>query len=134
MSQPQTVIPGSVYPQSETIVQPPTHTRGSFGPVFIALSVIIVLAMLACFLGRLLVRLFSHPNSGGGGRAPRPSIDVEDSFEISISRPATGRRGERGGGGGGNGGRKEPKVANENGGIKAGGKHVENGEPKTSSV
>ncbi|KAJ8622942.1 hypothetical protein MRB53_031471 [Persea americana] len=86
--------------------------------------------MLACFLGRLLVRLFSHPNSGGGGRAPRPSIDVEDSFEISISRPATGRQGERGS----HGGRKEAKVANENGGIKAEGKHVENGEPKSSRV
>ncbi|XP_028796237.1 RNA-binding protein FUS-like [Neltuma alba] len=58
--------PVQVYPATVTTQPPSHHSNGSFGTVFIVLAVILVISLLACFLGRLCSRR-RHPESYGGG-------------------------------------------------------------------
>ncbi|XP_058087606.1 uncharacterized protein LOC131234692 [Magnolia sinica] len=136
-----TAQPVVVYPNS-MLAEPSSHSKGSFGPVFIALSVIIVLAMLACCLGRLCSRRFSHPKAKHG-RAAHGKGDLEDGFEISMPTARRGGNGEirdakpaENGGikevRGGNGHIREAKIA-ENGGMKGEVKPVKNGEGRSSA-
>ncbi|MQL83586.1 hypothetical protein Taro_016089 [Colocasia esculenta] len=106
--------PAVVYPHSTTT--PSSHSsRGSFGPVFIVLAVITILAAIACFVGRVCARRHSQLR-GRQGRAFTKG-DLEDGFEMSIP---TGRLAT-------NGVTKEGQ-ASENGGItKSQAKPTENG-------
>ncbi|XP_068642105.1 uncharacterized protein [Aristolochia californica] len=59
--------PVVVYPHSVS-TRPSSHTKGSFGPVFIVLAIITVLSMIACIIGRIFGDRFcrskpqdSHP-------------------------------------------------------------------------
>ncbi|KAF6157402.1 hypothetical protein GIB67_004340 [Kingdonia uniflora] len=66
---------GQIYPNPELLR--PSHSKGSFGPVFIVLAVIVVISAIACFLGRFCARKFSHPKErGNDGLRPKES-DIE---------------------------------------------------------
>ncbi|CAA6665558.1 unnamed protein product [Spirodela intermedia] len=63
----------------------PPHARGSFGPVFIVLAVITLLALVACFLSRACARRYSQRQSN----AATVSGDLEGgAFEMSFPSPA----------------------------------------------
>ncbi|KAF5195664.1 hypothetical protein FRX31_014754 [Thalictrum thalictroides] len=78
LSPPVVVYPNQVTPTS-------SHSKGSFGPVFIVLAVIIVLSAFACCLSQLCARRMSHSkprrdhqnNHPGGG-------DIEFGFKKKM--------------------------------------------------
>ncbi|MCL7041264.1 hypothetical protein MKW94_012955 [Papaver nudicaule] len=52
--------PPIIYPNTVT-GQPASHrSRGSFGPVFAVLAVVVVLSAVACIIGQICARRFSH--------------------------------------------------------------------------
>ncbi|KAD2803927.1 hypothetical protein E3N88_37304 [Mikania micrantha] len=57
-----------VYPATET--NPPSHRQsdGSFGAVFIVLGVIVVVSVIACFLGRLFKKRYNKSKPSKHGR------------------------------------------------------------------
>ncbi|XP_042502430.1 uncharacterized protein LOC122079784 [Macadamia integrifolia] len=70
-----------VYPN--TVSPPPsTHSKGSFGAVFIVLAVIFVVSAIACFLGRLCNRHYSRPKprreSQDHTTHPKPRRESQD--------------------------------------------------------
>ncbi|CAL9768011.1 unnamed protein product [Musa acuminata subsp. burmannicoides] len=75
----------SSLPQSTPISS--SDSKGSFGPVFIVLGVIAVLAIIACVAGRLCARLMSEPKSGSRRRHHPRAVkdnDIEDGLEFDI--------------------------------------------------
>uniref|UniRef100_A0A1D1Y4C9 Putative lipoprotein MPN_097 n=1 Tax=Anthurium amnicola TaxID=1678845 RepID=A0A1D1Y4C9_9ARAE len=76
--------PAVVYPRSNPTGPHPSHSRGSFGPVFIVLAVITVLAAIACFLGRACARRYSQAQPRGRQGRTFAKGDLEDRFEMSI--------------------------------------------------
>ncbi|KAF8378282.1 hypothetical protein HHK36_029621 [Tetracentron sinense] len=92
------------YPNTVT-TQPSTHPNGSFGTVFIVLAVIVVLAAIACFLGRFCNRRFSRQKAKPNHSFHPKERDIEIGFKkkIPTAMPA----------GAGNGETKEPKVARD---------------------
>lgn len=83
MSLPQQ--PPVIYPNTVTR-QPPSHSDGSFGTVFIVLGVIVVISALACVFGRLCNRRFHHskPKQNPAFRPKGPDIE----FGKGIMPPA----------------------------------------------
>ncbi|KAL6007000.1 hypothetical protein ACLOJK_032496 [Asimina triloba] len=83
--------PVVVYPNSMT-AEPSSHSKGYFGPVFIVLSVIIVLAMIACCLGKLCSRRVAHHKTQRDGARHVGRGDIEDGFEKSMptAKPEVG--------------------------------------------
>ncbi|KAI9124976.1 hypothetical protein K1719_003592 [Acacia pycnantha] len=70
LPQAQPQQPVQVYPTTTVSnQQPPSHhySNGSFGTVFIVLAVILVISLIACFLGRLCSRRGRSDSHGGGG-------------------------------------------------------------------
>ncbi|KAK7361867.1 hypothetical protein VNO77_03956 [Canavalia gladiata] len=69
--------PVQVYPATVTNEAPNSHhSNGSFGAVFIVLAIILVISVVACFLGRLCNRRYNN-NQGHSQRPPkqhRPQI------------------------------------------------------------
>jgi len=65
--------PVQVYPTN----QPPSshHSNGSFGTVFIVLAIILVISVVACFLGRLCNKRYNrHSSSQRPPKQHRPQI------------------------------------------------------------
>lgn len=103
--------PVQVYPTN----QPPSphHSNGSFGAVFIVLAIILVISVIACFLGRLCNKRYSN-QSNNNHRPPkqhRPQIhnlhprdegDIESGVDKRMPPPIirTKRHGHHHGHGG----------------------------------
>ncbi|EHA8591531.1 putative lipoprotein [Cocos nucifera] len=85
--------PMVAYPHSIS-TQPSSYSKGSFGPVFIVLAIIAVLATIACVVGRLCARRLSRPKLGHEHRSHAAKGDIEDVFELKI--PTMKPRGEKG--------------------------------------
>lgn len=89
------------YPHSIS-THPPSNPKGSFGPVFIVLAIIAVLATIACIVGRLCARRLCQPKQPAEMARAR---DMEHGFEAAAVK---GKKGEarhnnlKGGGGGAN--------------------------------
>ncbi|RDX85332.1 hypothetical protein CR513_33476, partial [Mucuna pruriens] len=64
--------PVQVYPSN----QPPSshHSNGSFGSVFIVLAIILVISVVACFLGRLCNKRYN--NHGSSQRPPKQHMHM----------------------------------------------------------
>ncbi|KAJ0989079.1 hypothetical protein J5N97_007435 [Dioscorea zingiberensis] len=93
LPQPQPLV---VYPHSISSQANAPDSNGSFGPVFIVLSVIAVVATLACIIGRLCARRFCKP------KPTHVEDDLEYAFEINFParKPAVvaaGHGGHKGG-------------------------------------
>ncbi|OVA16999.1 hypothetical protein BVC80_9043g43 [Macleaya cordata] len=119
-----------VYPNAVT-TQPTSHSKGSFGPVFAVLAVVIVLSAIACFIGQLCARRFSHPKQPKRDSHPKQPRrdrnfhheegDIEFGFKngMPTGKPAGNgeTRGPKPAGNGGNKGEtkfaEEPKEASE---------------------
>ncbi|MCL7044340.1 hypothetical protein MKW94_030122 [Papaver nudicaule] len=52
--------PPIIYPNTVTGQPASHHSRGSFGPVFVVLAVVVVLSAVACIIGQICARRFSH--------------------------------------------------------------------------
>ncbi|CBI28534.3 unnamed protein product, partial [Vitis vinifera] len=95
MSLPQQQPP-VIYPNTVTR-QPPSHSNGSFGTVFIVLGVIVVISAIACVLGRLCNRRRHHhpnPKQNSAFRPKEPDLEFVIfqnypfcSFLFSLSYP-----------------------------------------------
>lgn len=84
MSLPQQQPP-VIYPNTVTR-QPPSHSNGSFGTVFIVLGVIVVISAIACVLGRLCNRRRHHhpnPKQNSAFRPKEPDLE----FGFDKGRP-----------------------------------------------
>ncbi|TKY58645.1 hypothetical protein E2542_SST15713 [Spatholobus suberectus] len=69
--------PVQVYPTN----QPPSshHSNGSFGAVFIVLAIILVISVVACFLGRLCNKRYNnHSNSQRPSKQHRPQSQIHN--------------------------------------------------------
>ncbi|KAK2354832.1 hypothetical protein P8452_75116 [Trifolium repens] len=55
--------PVQVYPKTVTNQPSPHHSNGNFGTVFIVLAIILVISVVACFLGRLCNRRYNKNNN-----------------------------------------------------------------------
>lgn len=53
-------FPPIIYPNTATAQPASHHSRGSFGPVFAVLAVVVVLSAIACIVGQICARRFSH--------------------------------------------------------------------------
>ncbi|CAJ2636459.1 unnamed protein product [Trifolium pratense] len=60
--------PVQVYPKTVTNQPSPHHSNGSFGTVFIVLAIILVISVVACFLGRLCNRRYNKNNDNNQSR------------------------------------------------------------------
>nr|DAD30928.1 TPA_asm: hypothetical protein HUJ06_009779 [Nelumbo nucifera] len=126
LSQPAVVYPTTVSPH------PSSHSKGSFGTVFIVLAVIIVISALACFLGRLCNSRSrsSHPKPRRDHEFQPRERDLEYGFKKGMPMPTTkpARNGEQSG----NGEFREFRPA-EGVGNKGETKPTENGDAKAST-
>jgi hypothetical protein len=60
--------PVQVYPKTVTNQPSPHHSNGNFGTVFIVLAIILVISVVACFLGRLCNRRHNKHNNNNQSR------------------------------------------------------------------
>ncbi|KAF9626704.1 hypothetical protein IFM89_038878 [Coptis chinensis] len=114
--------PPVIYPNTVT-TQPSSHSKGSFGPVFIILAVIIVLSAFACCLGQLCARRLSHSKPKRDHQNSRPKDgDLEFGFKqgIPMAKPI------------GHGEIREPRPV-YNGEHKGDTRFAEHGDAKPSS-
>ncbi|KAF8399703.1 hypothetical protein HHK36_015573 [Tetracentron sinense] len=79
LSQPVVSQPVVVYPN--TVSREPSHSKGSFGTVFIVLAVIIILSAIACFLGRRCNPSFSRPTARRDHTFHPEESDLEYGFK-----------------------------------------------------
>ncbi|KAK7317617.1 hypothetical protein RJT34_02007 [Clitoria ternatea] len=63
--------PAQVYPTPVTNQPQLHHSHGSFGAVFIVLAIILVISLVACFLGRLCNRRYNNRHSHSSQRPPK---------------------------------------------------------------
>nr|DAD34568.1 TPA_asm: hypothetical protein HUJ06_005208 [Nelumbo nucifera] len=121
-SQPAVVYPTTVSPH------PPSHSRGSFGTVFIVLAVIIVISTIACFLGRLCNSHFSSKKPRRDRKFHPKERDLECGFNKGMPTAKPTRHGDQGG----NGEFKEFKPA-DSFETKGETKPAENGDAKATA-
>ncbi|KAL5723787.1 hypothetical protein ACHQM5_007139 [Ranunculus cassubicifolius] len=78
--------PVVVYPNTMTPPQPTSHSKGSFGPVFIVLAIIIVLSAIACCLGQICARRHkrSKPKKERQHVHPKDGGDIEFGFKKKV--------------------------------------------------
>ncbi|ESW25733.1 hypothetical protein PHAVU_003G060900 [Phaseolus vulgaris] len=109
--------PVQVYPTN----QPPSshHSKGSFGAVFIVLGIILVISVVACFLGRLCNKRYnSHSSSQRPPKQQRPQIhdlrprdegDIEFGVDKRMPPPIIRTKGQGHGHGHGHGAGTAPQ-------------------------
>ncbi|XP_027348019.1 kininogen-1-like [Abrus precatorius] len=84
--------PVQVYPSTVTNQAPSHHSNGSFGAVFIVLAIILVISVVACFLGRLCNRRYNnnHSHSQRPTKQQRPQIhnlhQREEDIEFGVDK------------------------------------------------
>ncbi|RWW26197.1 hypothetical protein GW17_00009440 [Ensete ventricosum] len=78
---------------------PPSHygSKGSFGPVFVVLGAIVVLAVAACVIGRLCTRRVSRGEAKQSHRSHSAKGDLENPLGFTDPTMATAGRKEGGG-------------------------------------
>lgn len=101
--------PMVVYPNSVPQHPPPSSSKGSFVPVFVALAIIAVLTAMACLIGQICARRYLRP------RHRRDHAPYQSDGDIEGGIGATGTTT--------NAGAAHFKHGETNGGIKEEAKH-----------
>ncbi|KAI3906754.1 hypothetical protein MKW92_044938 [Papaver armeniacum] len=63
--------PPIIYPNTTTAQPASHHSKGSFGPVFAVLAGVLVLSVVACIIGQICARRFSHPKNKDSHHHPK---------------------------------------------------------------
>ncbi|GMH31130.1 hypothetical protein Nepgr_032973 [Nepenthes gracilis] len=80
--------PRTVFPTTVTGTLPPSHSKGSFGAVFIVLAVIVIVSAVACVLNRLCSKR-SHRSDLPTGKHSHPDHSAranETDFEFGFDK------------------------------------------------
>ncbi|GMH26112.1 hypothetical protein Nepgr_027955 [Nepenthes gracilis] len=89
-------LPAVVYPASVTGTQPSSYSNGSYGAVFIALAVIIVVSAIACFLGRLCSKRHQRSNQPEGKHSHGHGPSHDRNHSGNSNQYQNGRSKEKG--------------------------------------